>query len=97
MSRNKDQKTEYKKRHDEISLGLKHLLNEVDINEYSIFFDKETNISFAFQMLSGDWESQDLANNPTVKKWWDYMADIMEVAPDNSPISVPLEEVLYLD
>ena len=31
------------------------------------------------------------------KKWWDYMADIMEVNPDNSPVFVPIEEIFHLD
>ena len=31
-----------------------------------------------------------------VQKWWDMMADIMEVNPDNSPVTVPLQEVFYL-
>ena len=33
----------------------------------------------------------------SIKKWWKYMADIMETNPDNSPVSIPLEEVFYLD
>jgi L-rhamnose mutarotase len=32
-----------------------------------------------------------------VKKWWDYMADIMAVNPDNSPVSIPSEEVFYME
>ena len=51
---------------------------------------------FAFQKINGEQGSQDLANNFIVQKWWDFMADIMEVNPDNSPISTPLEEVFYL-
>ncbi|MDF1575383.1 MAG: L-rhamnose mutarotase [Bacteroidales bacterium] len=31
-----------------------------------------------------------------VQRWWDHMADIMEVNPDNSPVSEELEEVFYL-
>ena len=46
--------------------------------------------------VSGDGGSQDLAKNEIVKKWWNFMADIMEVNPDNSPISIPLEEVFYM-
>jgi L-rhamnose mutarotase len=32
-----------------------------------------------------------------MKKWWAYMADIMETNPDNSPVSHPLEEVFHTD
>jgi L-rhamnose mutarotase len=37
-----------------------------------------------------------LANNPIVQKWWAYMADLMDVNEDDSPISTELEEVFYL-
>ena len=30
-------------------------------------------------------------------KWWAYMKDIMETNPDNSPVTVPLQEVFHLD
>ena len=39
----------------------------------------------------------DMGDNEIVKKWWDYMADIMAVNPDNSPVSIPLEEVFYME
>lgn len=87
---------EYQKRHDEIWPELKELLKEAGISEYSIFLDKETNTLFAFQKLEGNLGSQNLADSPIVKTWWDYMADIMEVNPDNSPVSTALKEVFYL-
>ena len=31
------------------------------------------------------------------RKWWDFMADIMETNPDNSPVSVDLAPVFYLE
>ena len=44
----------------------------------------------------GDVSSQDLGFNEIQQKWWDYMSDIMETNPDNSPVTVPLVEVFYL-
>jgi L-rhamnose mutarotase len=32
-----------------------------------------------------------------VKKWWKYMADLMECNPDNSPVVVTLKEVFHMD
>ena len=96
MRLNQGQKEVYKKRHIELWPILKQLLKENGVSEYSIFFDEETNILFAFQKVSGEGGSQDLANHEIVKKWWDFMADIMEVNPDNSPVSIPLEEVFYM-
>lgn len=86
----------YVKRHNELWPELKQLLKDAGISEYSIFLDAPTNTLFAFQKISGNMGSQDLKNNEIVKKWWDFMADIMEVNPDNSPVSNPLEEVFYL-
>ena len=96
MKLNEGQKEVYKKRHDELWPELKQLLKDNGVSEYSIFLDEETNTLFTFQKVSGDGGSQDLASNEIVKKWWDFMADIMEVNPDNSPISIPLEEVFYM-
>ena len=42
--------------------------------------------------------SQDTTDvDPITQKWWDMMADIMEVNEDNSPVSIPIEEVFHLD
>lgn len=97
MKLNPGQKDAYKVRHDQLWPELKQLLKDNGVSEYSIFLDEETSTLFAFQKVSGEGGSQDLANNEIVKKWWDFMADIMEVNPDNSPISIPLEEVFYLE
>ena len=88
---------EYKKRHDEIWPELSELIRQSGVSDYSIFLDEETNILFAVQKQSGDQSSQDLGTNPVVRKWWDYMSDIMECNPDKSPVTIPLTEVFYLE
>jgi len=90
-------KEEYIKRHNQIWPELKELIKETGISGYSIFLDEETNILFGYQQLEGDQSSQDLGANPVVQKWWEYMADIMETNPDNSPVTIPLEEVFNLE
>lgn len=97
MFLNPGQKEEYKKRHDEIWLELKKLLKEAGVSEYSIFLDEESGYLFAFQKVDGEGGSQDLGQNEIVQKWWKYMSDIMKTNPDNSPVSVPLEEVFYME
>ncbi len=87
----------YKKRHDELWPELHKLLKDAGISEYSIFYDTETQLLFAFQKQEGDKGSQDLGKTDIVKKWWKHMADIMETNPDNSPVSTPLEEVFYME
>ena len=90
-------KEEYKKRHGEIWPELVRLLKNEGIENYSIFLDEETNTLFAYQEQSGESSSQDLGETEIVKKWWKYMADIMETNPDNSPVTVPLEQVFYME
>lgn len=88
---------EYAKRHAAIWPELKQLLSESGVSDYSIYWDKETNILFACQKTAGEGGSQDLGATAIVQRWWDYMADIMDVNPDNSPISIPLPEVFHMD
>ena len=90
-------KAEYRKRHDEIWPELSELIRSTGVCDYSIFLDEETNILFGVQKVNGEGSSQDLGNNPIVMKWWKYMADIMETNPDNSPVTIPLEEVFYME
>ena len=97
MKLNPGQAEEYKKRHDEIWPELKKLLKDNGINDYSIFLDEETNTLFAVQKQDGSGSSQDLGKTDIVKKWWAYMAAVMETNTDNSPVSVPLREVFHLD
>ena len=89
-------KEEYRKRHNEIWPELVSILKNEGIGNYSIFLDEETNTLFAYQEQDGDKTSQDLGSMEIVKKWWKYMADIMETNPDNSPVTVPLEQVFYM-
>lgn len=88
---------EYERRHAAIWPELKKLLSDSGVSDYSIFWDRDTNILFAVQKVEGEGGSQDLGNTEIVKKWWDYMADIMEVNPDNSPVSIPLPELFHMD
>jgi|SRR5690606_35277040 len=88
---------EYKKRHNEIWPELKKLLTEAGISDYSIFLDKKTLTLFAVQKLSANNKVVDLPSHPIMKKWWVYMADIMETNEDHSPIVENLEEIFHMD
>ena len=39
----------------------------------------------------------ELPTHPVMRRWWDYMADLMDTLPDNEPVAVPLERVFHLD
>jgi len=88
---------EYKKRHDEIWPELGNELAKAGISDYSIFLDEETLILFAVQKLTDNNTADELPNTPIVRKWWDYMSDIMETNPDNSPKVVGLKQVFHMD
>jgi L-rhamnose mutarotase len=90
-------KEEYRKRHSEIWPELVALLKGEGIRNYSIFLDEETNTLFAYQEQSGDSSSQDLGSVEIIQKWWKYMADIMETNTDFSPVSIPLDQLFYLE
>ncbi len=88
---------EYQLRHNKIWPELAEELSKAGVSDYSIFLDEETHILFAFQKLAENNTSANLASTEIVKKWWDYMSDIMEVNPDNSPLVVELKEVFHQD
>ena len=89
---------EYERRHAAIWPELKQMIKDQGVSDYSIFWDKDTNILFAVQNCNKETNSQDTENvDPITQRWWDMMADIMEVNPDNSPVSIPLKELFHMD
>lgn len=88
---------EYRRRHDEIWPELANAIRAAGISDYSIFLDEATLTLFAVQKLTDNHTATDLPNHPIVKKWWAYMAPLMEVHPDNSPVCGELKEVFHLD
>ncbi len=88
---------EYKARHDAIWPELSHELAARGVRDYSIFLDEATGVLFAFQRLTEPNTADELPDTAIMKKWWDHMADLMEVNPDNSPVVKPLTEVFHFD
>jgi L-rhamnose mutarotase len=88
---------EYKRRHDAIWPELVKVLEEAGVSDYSIYLDEKSLNLFAFQKLKDHNSSDRLSDNPVVKKWWSYMADLMDTNPDNSPVSFGLKEVFHMD
>ena len=91
------QEKEYRKRHNELWPEMKEMIHEYGGKNYSIFLDKETNILYGYIEIENAELWDESANTEICKKWWAYMADIMETNPDNSPVSIDLEEVFHLD
>lgn len=88
---------EYRRRHDAIWPELAELLHASGIRDYSIFLDEETLALFAVLKLTDDNRRDALPDHPVMKKWWDYMAPLMEVHPDNRPLEWPLTPLFHLD
>ncbi|HEX4372059.1 MAG TPA: L-rhamnose mutarotase [Puia sp.] len=97
MKLNNGFEEEYKKRHDELWPELKTLLGKTGIKDYSIFLDEETNFLFAYLTIDDVSKLDDLPNEAIMRKWWNYMKDIMETNQDDSPKSIALKEVFYLE
>lgn len=88
---------EYQKRHDAIWPELAQAIAAAGVSDYSIFLDEETLTLFAVQKLSAENTAARLPHAAIVRKWWSYMADLMETNPDNSPACRELREVFHLD
>jgi len=97
MKLNAGQAAEYKKRHDNIWKELKTELKNAGVYDYNIFLDEETNILFAVQKVKEGFTGDSQTVTPITQKWWDMMADIMEVNPDNSPVSKPLVQMFHFE
>ncbi|ANC87495.1 MULTISPECIES: L-rhamnose mutarotase [Sphingomonas] len=86
---------EYRRRHDAIWPDLAEALREAGIYDYSIFLDEETNALFAVLRLHPDDKRDALPAKPVMQRWWDYMADLMEVQPGNRPVEAPLTPMFH--
>lgn len=89
--------TEYKKRHDEIWPELSALLKQAGVSDYSIHLDETTLELFAILWRTNDHKMDELPSHPLMKKWWAYMADIMETNLDNSPVVRPLTNLFHME
>ena len=89
---------EYKKRHDEIWPELVDELRKAGVQNYSIYYDEDTQTLFAFQEQTSDSTADQLPESEIVKKWWAYMNDgIMEYNDKDQPVAIELKEVFHMD
>ncbi len=88
---------EYKKRHNALWQEMKAMIHAYGGSNYSIFLDEETNTLFGYIELEDEEKWSKSAETAICHIWWDYMADIMETNPDNSPVSIDLKKVFHLD
>ncbi len=88
---------EYQKRHNPIWYGLKEVLINHGVTSYSIFLDKNTNDLFGYAEIEDLKKWEKISETDVCRRWWDYMAPLMEVNQDNSPVSFDLTEVFHIE
>lgn len=92
----KDKYEEYKRRHDQIWPEMAKELKAHGARNYSIFLDRGTGKLFAYVEIADEKLWAEMAQTAICRKWWDYMAPLMETNPDNSPVGIDLDEVFHL-
>lgn len=75
---------------------MKTMIHEYGGRNYSIFLDEETNVLFGYLEIEDEEKWAQSADTEINRKWWDYMVDIMDTNPDNSPVSTDLVPVFHL-
>ena len=88
---------EYRRRHDAIWPELRALMREKGVRNYSICLDAENGLLFAYLERAEDHTMNDLPLHPVMRRWWDFMKDIMAANPDGSPMAADLIEVFHLE
>ena len=96
MNLNSGQALEYEKRHDEVFPELAQALKDAGVSDYSIWLDPETNHLFVILTRTTDHTLDTLPDTDICKKWWAFMADIMETDENNVPTQIPLKQVFLL-
>ncbi|SAK72773.1 L-rhamnose 1-epimerase [Caballeronia temeraria] len=87
---------EYEKRHREIWPELADALRDAGIRDYRIFLDESTGHLFAIHQRMDTQTTDALPSLPIMRKWWDFMAELMETHADNAPVTTPLVPVFHL-
>ena len=97
MSVNAGRQEEYERRHRPIPDDLAAVLKAHGVHNYSIFLHPGTGQLFGCADIESEERWAAIAETEACRKWWKYMADLMPVNEDASPVSTPLREVFHLD
>ena len=88
---------EYERRHKLLWQEMQDMIHEHGGKNYSIFLDRDALTLFGYIEIEDEARWAASADTAINRKWWDYMADIMETNPDNSPVCIDLHPVFHLD
>ena len=88
---------EYRRRHEKLWPELASALRDAGIYDYSIFLDEEALHLFAVLKLRPDHRRDELPNHPVMRRWWNYMAELMVTEPDQRPREWPLVPLFHFE
>ncbi len=91
------QEREYERRHRELWPKMVDMIHEHGGKNYSIFLDPKTLTLFGYIEIEDEELWSQGADTAINRKWWDFMADIMETNPDKSPVTEELRPLFHLD
>jgi len=97
MQLNRGAEEEYRQRHNPIWKELEEVLRAHGVLNYSIALHAETGQLFAYAEIEDEARWNAIAQTPECRRWWNYMAGLMEVNADRSPRAVELQEMFHLD
>lgn len=87
---------EYERRHRPIWPELQQVLKEHGVSNYSIFLNRGTDQLVAYAEIESEALWQQIAETDVCRRWWAYMKELMLTTPDNSPVTISLDEVFHL-
>ena len=88
---------EYERRHNALWPEMRDMIHEYGGKNYSIYLDTDTNVLYGYLEVESEERWAASADTEICRKWWDYMAEIMETNADNRPVRVDLKLVFQLD
>jgi L-rhamnose mutarotase len=97
MQLNRGAEEEYRKRHNPIWKELEEVLLTHGVHNYSIALHAETGELFVYVEIEDEARWKAIAQTPACRRWWEHMADLMQVNPDRSPRATELQEMFHLD
>lgn len=88
---------EYRRRHESLWPEMRDMIRAHGGRNYSIFFDADTDTLVGYIEIEDEAKWAAGERTEICRRWWDYMAPLMAVNPDNSPVTRRLESVFHLD
>ena len=88
---------EYERRHNELWPEMIDMIHAHGGRNYTIALDPDTLTLFGYIEIDDPERWAAGADTAIWRKWWDFMADIMETNEDNSPVSVDLPVLFHMD